>query len=70
MSVVGAVVFNFCMYCKGYGPEGRCWVPSWDILDHTLIKDFLRTYPVPPVKTPDIRLGGGGTVSDLRVCIR
>ena len=43
---------------KGYGPEERSWVPSRDILDRSIIDDFLRSRQVPPS-------GGAGDATAL-----
>ena len=52
--------FQFLVDWEGYGSEERCWVPFRDIVEHTLVRDFLKTPPVLPVKTPGGVLKRGG----------
>ncbi len=47
---------------EGYGPEERCWVPSRDVLDRSLIEDFRRRQGRPPPGAPNDAPGRGGTV--------
>ena len=52
---------------EGYGPEERSWVPSSNIMDPTLIQDFLRRHPEQPGTSGAVPRGGGTVMSHSRL---
>ena len=50
------------VYWEGYSLEERSWTPARFFLDKTLITDFHKEHPVPPIKMPRGASWGGGGV--------